>query len=350
MSFLLRLCCGLVVASSLAHVAHAWVQGYQAFPNGEAPVIIDPFCKTENCNLFSKEKWRSIVFRAITEWNNAKTGFTFLNLAESPSSDPCHTHDVVSIILTDGENVCPGDSSLMSSDGRAILKKYKSRIYINIKKIAYVFGNYPTLLEDYLPSLLMHELGHVIGLGHPDAAGQEKEAIMNSDFGALRGLQPDDIEGAMALYGGPGPDAVVGFLENPRHNSSQSGVGMVTGWVCEAETVEVEINDSPQPQIAAYGTERLDTEKDCGDTDNGFGLLLNWNRLGEGEHTITVFVDGQELGRSTITVTTLGEEFPKGLEGEFILDGFPHPGTSVVVRWEESLQNFVIIEYVPAQN
>ena len=173
---------------------------------------------------------------------------------------------------------------------------------------------------------------------------------MNSTFGALRELQPDDIEGAMALYGGPGPEAVVGFLENPRHNSSQSGVGMVTGWVCEAETVEVEINDSPHPQIAAYGTERLDTEKDCGDTDNGFGLLLNWNRLGEGEHTITVFVDGQELGRSTITVTTLGEEFPKGLEGEFILDGFPDSESSVVIRWEESLQNFVIIDKLPAQN
>ena len=346
MSFLLRLCCGLVVASSLAHVANAWVQGYQAFPNGEAPVIIDPFCKTENCNLFSKEKWRSIVLSAITEWNNAKTGFTFLPLAESPSNDPCHTHDVVSIILTDGENVCPGNNPF-SANGVAVLRKHKSRIYINIEEMSYLYGNYPTILEERLIALLLHELGHVIGLGHPDEAGQEKKAIMNSNLGNLRKLQPDDIEGAMALYGGPGPDALVGFLENPRHNSSQSGVGMVTGWVCEAETVEVEINDSPHPQIAAYGTERLDTEKDCGDTDNGFGLLLNWNRLGEGEHTITVFVDGQELGRSTITVTTLGEEFPKGLDGEYTLDGFPDSESSVVIRWEESLQNFVIIERNP---
>ena len=87
MSFLLRLCCGLVVASSLAHVAHAWVQGYQAFPNGQAPIIVDPFCKIEDC-VFSQEKWRSIVLSAITEWNNAKTGFTFLPLAESPRMIP----------------------------------------------------------------------------------------------------------------------------------------------------------------------------------------------------------------------------------------------------------------------
>ena len=352
MSFLLRLCCGLVVASSLAHIAHAWVPyhgNYKAFPDGQAPIIVDPFCKIENC-VFSKEKWKSIVFRAITQWNNAKTGFTFLNLAESPSNDPCHTHDVVSIILTDGENVCPEDQSHspMLNDGLAVLKKYKSRVYLNIERIAYAFGS---LKEDYLIALLLHELGHVIGLGHPDEAGQEKEAIMNTFVGTLRNLQPDDIAGARALYGGPGPDAVVGFLGNPRHNSSQSGIGLISGWVCEAETVEIEIDG--EPYQAAYGTERLDTayRKDgtiiCGDTDNGFGLLVNWNRFGDGEHTVVAFVDGVELDRATITVTTLGEEFPKGLEGEYVLDGFPDSESSVVIRWEESLQNFVIVERNP---
>ena len=49
-------------------------------------------------------------------------------------------------------------------------------------------------------------------------------------------------------------------------------------------------------------------------------------------------------------MTTLGEEFPKGLDGEFILDGFPDSESSVVIRWEESLQNFVIIDQLPAQN
>ena len=246
--------------------------------------------------------------------------------------------------------MCPGDSSF-SASGRAVLRKYKSRIYLNVKQIAYVFGS---LEEDYLIAVLIHELGHVIGLGHPNEAGQEKKAIMNSNFGLLRKLQPDDIEGAMALYGGPGPDeTLVGFLGNPRHNSSQSGVGVISGWVCEAETVEVEIDGNPQTYLAAYGTERSDTAyapdgtEICGDTDNGFGLLLNWNRFGEGEHTIVAFVDGEELDRTTITVTTLGEEFPKGLEGEYTLDGFPDSESSVVIRWEESLQNFVIIERNP---
>ena len=143
----------------------------------------------------------------------------------------------------------------------------------------------------------------------------------------------------------------VGVLENPRNGSSQSGIGMVTGWYCDTLGIEVQINDSPYTYYAAYGTERPDTEEVCGDTDNGFGFLLNWNELGDGEHKIVVFAGGEEFGRSTITVTTLGgETFPKGLEGEYTLDGFPDSESSVVIRWEESLQNFVIIEYLPAQN
>ena len=142
----------------------------------------------------------------------------------------------------------------------------------------------------------------------------------------------------------------VGFLENPRKSSSQSGVGVISGWVCDTLYVEIEINGVSQ--IVPYGTERRDTSDICGGPiHNGFGLLINWNNLGDGEHTIVAFADGVEFSRTTITVTTLGgETFPRGIEGEFVLEEFPDPDTSVVIRWEESLQNFVITEYVPAQN
>ena len=84
--------------------------------------------------------------------------------------------------------------------------------------------------------------------------------------------------------------------------------------------------------MAAYGTERFDTETApdgaelCGDTDNGFGLLFNWNRLGGGEHEVVAFVDEVELGRATVRVTTLGQEFLRGVEGECVVEDFPHLG------------------------
>jgi hypothetical protein len=48
----------------------------------------------------------------------------------------------------------------------------------------------------------LHEFGHVLGLAHPDDHGQAVAAIMNSRASNLDALQPDDIEGATAIYQG----------------------------------------------------------------------------------------------------------------------------------------------------
>ena len=84
-------------------------------------------------------------------------------------------------------------------------------------------------------------------------------------------------------------------LENPSPGSSQSGIGIISGWACEAQAVVIELNGSPVQ--AAYGTPRGDTQPVCGDTDNGFSLLVNWNNLGDGQHTVRALADGLEFAR-----------------------------------------------------
>ena len=133
---------------------------------------------------------------------------------------------------------------------------------------------------------------------------------------------------------------VQGYLENPGADSFQSGVGILSGWVCEAAVVEIELNGMPQE--AAYGTERLDTAGVCGDTDNGFGLLFNWNLLSDGEHEVVALVDGVELGRATVTVTTLGAEFLRDVTGTCEAEDFPAMGRTVTLEWQQTSQNFVI--------
>ena len=88
--------------------------------------------------------------------------------------------------------------------------------------------------------------------------------------------------------------------------------------------MEIEFNG--RPQAAAYGTERVDTADICGDTDNGFGLLFNWNLLDDGEHEVVAFVDGIELDRATVTVTTLGSEFLRDVAGTCTVPDFPSVG------------------------
>ena len=138
--------------------------------------------------------------------------------------------------------------------------------------------------------------------------------------------------------------AGMGYLENPGPNSFQSGIGILSGWVCDAEVVELEI-DGGVPITAAYGTDRADTAAVCGDTDNGFGLLFNWNLLGDGEHTVVALVDGEELGRATVRVTTLGTEFLRGAEGECTVTDFPMLGETVTLEWQQNSQNFVITDF-----
>ena len=145
----------------------------------------------------------------------------------------------------------------------------------------------------------------------------------------------------------PSAGGMGGALENPGPDSAQSGVGALWGWVCHAELVEFEIETARGEvarYLAAYGLERPDTLEPCGDVDNGFELLFNWNRLGAGEHTITALVDGTELGRATVWVTTLGQEFLQGVEGECVAPNFPHSGQTVTLEWQQNQQNFVITD------
>ena len=134
-----------------------------------------------------------------------------------------------------------------------------------------------------------------------------------------------------------------GALENPSAGSFQSGIGLVSGWVCGAEQVEIEV-DGTATFAAAYGAHREDTAERCDDSNTGFGLRLNWNELGDGEHIVRALADGKELGRATFTVTTLGETFLTGASGVYDLPDFPEPDTTVTVEWQEASQNFVIIE------
>ena len=130
-------------------------------------------------------------------------------------------------------------------------------------------------------------------------------------------------------------------LENPRAGSTQSGIGIISGWACRANRIDIVIDDTHQLQ-AVYGTGREDTRSMCNDTDNGFSLLVNWNLLPSGTHTARVLADGVEIARTTFNVSSLGSEFLKGLSGECTVPNFPQSGTTTPVHWDESLQNFVL--------
>ncbi|MBY0273819.1 S8 family serine peptidase [Candidatus Binatia bacterium] len=163
----------------------------------------------------------------------------------------------------------------------------------------------------------------------------------------LSGFGLVDAVGAVGAATPSGP--VVGVLENPQPGSFQSGIGLVSGWVCDADAVTFQI-DGGEIIGAAYGTDRADTAGVCGDADNGFGSLLNWGLLGDGTHTITAFADGVEFGSATFEVATFGVPFLTGASGSYVLSDFPSDGQSTVIEWQEASQNFVISDRFAASS
>ena len=54
------------------------------------------------------------------------------------------------------------------------------------------------------------------------------------------------------------------ILENPQPGSFQSGIGVISGWVCEANQIEIEFdNGAADRWQAGYGTRRTDTRGTC---------------------------------------------------------------------------------------
>ena len=151
--------------------------------------------------------------------------------------------------------------------------------------------------------------------------------------------------------------AYAAVLGNPGNGGFYSGIGVISGWKCQADgeiTVEF-LNDAgarmvinegrtsnPVPML--YGSERPDVRDAgaCASADVGFVAIWNWGELGDGTYTAVAYDNDVEFARNTFTVTTFGTNFLTGASGRFRARDFPDPGVNVLLRWNQNVQGFVI--------
>ena len=134
-------------------------------------------------------------------------------------------------------------------------------------------------------------------------------------------------------------------IENPSSVGTNSGIGVISGWKCEAGNLTVRFNNEGPHLPLSYGSERKDVLNAgaCDHANVGFVSIMNWANLGDGTHFAIVYDDGRPFANKFFTVRTLGEEpFMRGLEGECRIDDFPSPGKESFFRWNESTQNLVL--------
>ena len=138
-------------------------------------------------------------------------------------------------------------------------------------------------------------------------------------------------------------------MEIPSQGTVQSGIGLVSGWHCDADQIAVSFNGGPLIE-ASYGSTRNDTVNACGDSDNGFALLWNYNLLGSGSHSVALYADGRKVSTTAFRVTTLGAEFLTNKQSNRRIYGFPDLDHDVILEWQQGNQNYVVSDYVDSIN
>jgi len=132
------------------------------------------------------------------------------------------------------------------------------------------------------------------------------------------------------------------YHESPTQDSIQTGIGLIRGWACNADKVEISIDGGKWERIP-YGGSRGDTKDVCAnDGFNGYGTVMAWGLLSAGEHRMQTFVDDIEIADVEFTVVNIDDGFLQREGVEFTLPNFPNPGQQINIQWRDALQNFTI--------
>jgi hypothetical protein len=129
-------------------------------------------------------------------------------------------------------------------------------------------------------------------------------------------------------------------IENPSPGSTQSGIGLISGWACVADSVEISIDGGLHFKMQGEMS-RADVKPVCGHDTAGFGHLINFNTLGAGEHSLQIFVKSVPIGAPTLfSVVVPAGEFVRGITREVAIPNFPISGKTTTIDWREAEQNF----------
>lgn len=142
--------------------------------------------------------------------------------------------------------------------------------------------------------------------------------------------------------------AFAGAIEIPKSGSTISGISLIAGWTCDvAEALTLRIEDTQVGSKSGitipvlYGGIRSSTIEACGDDDNGFAMLFDYNSLPDGWHTITLSNSGHLLDRAAFFVESPSPDYLTPMTE--VLAGYQANGKEVLLRWVDDQQQFQAI-------
>jgi len=172
----------------------------------EDPLAFSALCKWNHRNLtfavgplsadVSNAQARGALTAAMTSWAAAGAGLTFteVGLNQSPdfivdwrqANDP--DHSMVGGVLAHAD-FPPGCSVVVPNPPLPLHYDDQEHTWV----IGAVLGGFD------IETVALHEIGHLLGLGHTNVSGSVMYPFVNSNF-TLRALRADDLAGIRSLY------------------------------------------------------------------------------------------------------------------------------------------------------
>lgn len=202
---------GFLAASALVASA-TWVHGYCTLPTRWTGGRITLFHNFPSSGPLTNgtTSWGQNVASAMEEWNTVSAAFQFLygGAGSAGASSNDGVNNMVFDDAVDGDSF--GEDVLAITFTRSVgaADAVESDVIFNATVAWDAYGGSIRFGFDGRPiydfrRVALHELGHVLGLDHPDdVCGQTVEAIMNMRTTDLDHLTPDDRSGLGFLYGG----------------------------------------------------------------------------------------------------------------------------------------------------
>lgn len=190
------------------------------------------------------------ILSAMQLWN-AQLGVVQFAGQVTPGTSYATGNDINEIALdSKADDEAFGDNTLaITLSFRSGNTRTEADIIFNS---AYAWNSYRGAYRDDpedMQRVALHELGHVLGLQHPDKAKpkQNVSAIMNSTVNNLETLTSDDLSGARYLYGAPGVVPPNDSFANAAGINLAGGSTQVTGATIGGTTQSGEPRHDSEP-------------------------------------------------------------------------------------------------------